>query len=262
MTNKKRQVYDEVRAATVAVCLLNSTGRLVPFGSGINIDPAGIIVTCKHVIEGALVKFDGQPKESTLPRVDNGWRHSMMLPMRDMVAVFSLVEAGKLEMGIARFEIVHGLHELDIAVGRLKPEGQLPAVPLADSDEVYEGQLVFTCGFPLGPDLQPKNPVGALFHRGIIAGIRPHYLIQPRREFLLDMSINPGNSGGPLCAEDNGQVLGVVNALIQDGRSRTGIGCAVPANLVKSLVQTVSALTEQQIEEMGTGKWPSNMPIV
>ncbi|MCH8040149.1 MAG: trypsin-like peptidase domain-containing protein [Nitrospinae bacterium] len=253
MTEKRQVIYEQVKAATVAICLHYPDDRLIPFGSGFNVDPRGVVVTCKHVIEAAQVKRDAEGAAPTFPRSTHGV-HSDLLQMHDIVAVFSLLDNGKVKLGIARFEVIHGSHNADLAVCRLRPDTPLPAAQLGNSDEVFEGQFVFTCGFPLGQDLQPKYPVGALFHRGIVAGVRPHYLVQPRREFLLDMSINPGNSGGPLCAEDNGQVVGVINARVPDKGLPTGIGCAVPANLAKPLVDTVSVLTDQQLEEMRKGK--------
>ena len=64
------------------------------------------------------------------------------------------------------------------------------------------------------------------------------------------MTINPGNSGGPLCSEANGTVVGIVNARIEEEKIPTGIGCAIPANLVTPAVDTVQGLTRDEIEGM------------
>lgn len=258
MNENRRKIYEQIKAATVAICLHSPEGRLIPFGSGINVDPSGAVVTCKHVIEDAQVQRDPEGSAPKFTRSKQGVESNTIL-MRDIVAVFSLFDKGKLELGIARFEVIHGPHDSDLAIGRLRPDTPLPAVKLGNSDEVFEGQFVFTCGFPLGSDLQPNDPVSALFHRGIISGVRPHYLERPCREFLLDMSINPGNSGGPLCSEDRGEVIGIINARVHDEGLPTGIGCAVPANLIKPFVDRVSALTGQQLEEMSKGMWPSDI---
>lgn len=193
MTEDRKKVYEQVKAATVAICLQCPDGRLIPFGSGVNVDPSGIVITCKHVIEGAQVRRDTDGNAPKFLCSEQGVQ-SGSIPMYDIVAVFSHFDSGKLELGIARFELLHGPHDSDLAAGLLRPDAPLPAAQIGNSDEVFEGQFVFTCGFPLGPDLQPNEPVGALFHRGIVSGVRPHYLVQPRRKFLLDMSINPGNS--------------------------------------------------------------------
>lgn len=254
MTDKTLNV-----SATVAICFYTADEKLIPFGSGINVDPSGIIVTCKHVIEGALVDLESKKEVLSLPRPEKG-RELSLLPMQDIVAVFSFFQNGSLEIGIARFEILHGLHDYDLAVGRLKPDTELPYLEMGDSDDIYECELVFTCGFPLGPDLQPRHPVGALFHRGIVSGIRPHAFLKPRYEFLLDMSVNPGNSGGPLCTEETGKVVGIVNALIQnDSVYNTGIGCAIPINIAQPLVKKIASLSSEHIEGIAKGIWPSNL---
>jgi S1-C subfamily serine protease len=252
MPAKRQEVYEKVKAATVAICIRCPDGRLVPFGSGVNVDPRGVVVTCKHVIERAQVERDTRGKVPKFSRSAEGVQTGSLI-MWDIVAVFSL----QFELGIASFDFIYGPQDSDLAVVRLRPDAPLPALQLGNSDEVFEGQAVFTCGFPLGSDLQPGQPVGALFHRGIVAGIRPHYLVQPRRKFLLDMSINPGNSGGPLCTEDNGHVVGIINAaIVAHEILPTGIGCAVPANLAKPHVDAVSSLTDQQLEEIREGGWP------
>lgn len=263
MEAKRNEIYVKVKAATVAICFRFPDGRLVPFGSGVNVDPRGVIVTCKHVVEGAQVDTDDKGKVlvPSFPRAAQGVQAGVLI-MRDMVAVFSLLIQDKLELGIASFDFIYGPHDSDLAVVRLRPDAPLPALQLGNSDEVFEGQVVFTCGFPFGSGLQPRQPVGALFHRGIVAGIRPHYLVKPRREFLLDMSINPGNSGGPLCNEDNGHVVGIVNATVAPEGLPTGIGCAVPSSLAKPFVDTVSSLTDQELEEIRNGKCsPKLFPI-
>ena len=259
MLENRRKAYKAVKAATVAICLHQPDGRLIPFGSGINVDPKGVVVTCKHVIEGAQVLRDSEVHRPKLPRTSQGVKSGIVL-MHDIVAVFSLFRNEVLEIGIGRFEVIHGPHDSDLAVGRLRPDTALPAVKLGNSDDVFEGQLVFTCGFPLGADLQIDEPVGALFHRGIVSGIRPHYLAQRRHQLLLDISINPGNSGGPLCSEDNGELIGIINARIQDAGLPTGIGCAVPANLIRPLVERVSMIGDDQLEGMRSGIWPFDKP--
>ena len=50
-----------------------------------------------------------------------------------------------------------------------------------------------------------------------------------------DAAINPGNSGGGLFS-DKGELIGVVNAK-QSGESIDGLGFAIPANLVKTVVE-------------------------
>jgi S1-C subfamily serine protease len=257
--NSRIDRYRSAKYATVAICLLADDESLIPFGTGVNVDPSGIVVTCKHVVEVAQARREESGKPPKLPKASQGVEYRA-LPFLDMVAVFTFEEEDNIEHGIARFVTMHGRHDLDIAVGSLKPEAPLPFLNLADSDELEEGELVFTCGFPLGPDLQPSTPSGSLFYRGIVSGIRPHHLLRPRRQIILDMSVNQGNSGGPLCSEDKEGVLGIVNARMTYEGLPTGIGMAVPSNLVKPLIDTIVKLSREDLEGISRGKWPFQAP--
>ena len=53
-------------------------------------------------------------------------------------------------------------------------------------------------------------------------------------------SLNPGSSGGPLVAL-NGTVIGITTAIASEDGGYQGIGFAVPANLVKRLVESTGA---------------------
>lgn len=251
--------YRSAKSATVAICLQADDESLIPFGSGVNVDPSGIVVTCKHVVELAQARREESGKPPKLPRATQGVEYRP-LPFLDMVAFFTFEENDNIEHGIARFVTLHGRHDLDIAVGTLKPDAPLPFLNLADSDDLQEGEFVFTCGFPLGPDLQPSTPSGSLFYRGIVSGIRPHHLLKPREQIILDMSVNEGNSGGPLRSEDREGVVGIVNARMTDEGLPTGIGIAIPSNLVKPLIDTIVKLSPEDLEDISQGKWPFQAP--
>ena len=51
-----------------------------------------------------------------------------------------------------------------------------------------------------------------------------------------DAAINPGNSGGPLL-NLQGEVIGVNSQILSETRSNSGIGFAIPSNLVKRVSQ-------------------------
>ena len=78
-------------------------------------------------------------------------------------------------------------------------------------------------GYPLA-DLLGGSPTVT---RGIVSG-------KQRDEFQTDAAINPGNSGGPL-VDPHGFVIGVNTSVIESvgGRNITGIGFAIPSNVVK-----------------------------
>jgi S1-C subfamily serine protease len=242
----KQEIYDKIKSATVAVCIRFPNGELKPFGSGINVDPRGLIITCKHVIEGAQFSLYSKGTTPPFPKPSHGMQTGQ-IHMADLVFVFSLIVNGEVELGIARPFCMTGPQDFDLAAVLLKPDEAMPAVELGNSDDVFEGQSGFTCGFPLGENLQPGAPTGPLFHRGIISGIRPHYLIKPRDRFFLDMSINPGASGSPLCEESSGLVVGIVNARV--GTDQTGIGLAVPINLIKPFADDLLQMSIEDLEK-------------
>lgn len=118
----------------------------------------------------------------------------------------------------------------DLAI--LSSNAKLPALPMANSDELRVGQSVVAIGTALGEFRQTVTS-------GIISGLgrgidasdgfanfeRIDNLIQT------DAAINPGNSGGPLL-NMNGEVIGVNVAVAQ----AENIGFALPINIVKESI--------------------------
>jgi S1-C subfamily serine protease len=219
-------------------------------GSGINVDPKGLVLTCRHVIEAAQLdagELMGDPPP--LPRSKSGWE-SGTLDLANLVVVFS-IEVGehRVVLLLCRYDFIHGSHQTDHAVIRLRPDEPLPYVSLGNSDDVNEGDRVFTCGFPFGSLLQPSKPVGSLIQQGIISAIRPHRVAERRQSFILDMTIHPGNSGGPLIDEKSCSVVGIVNSVLEMREVPIGLGFAVPVNLVKPFVETARGFSEKDWEQ-------------
>jgi len=114
----------------------------------------------------------------------------------------------------------------DVALVRIKGTlDNLPTVKLGDSDAMRVGDWVMAIGNPF--DLASSVSLGILSARAREIGASRY------DEFLqTDAAINPGNSGGPLF-NLKGEVVGI-NTAIVGGSS--GIGFAVPSNLVKKLL--------------------------
>jgi serine protease Do len=122
----------------------------------------------------------------------------------------------------------------DLAVLKVDATG-LPSVPWGDSTKLHPGQLVLAFG----------NPYGFRFTvtRGIISALnRPNPSATDRRkpgEFIqTDAAINPGNSGGPL-VDARGQVVGINTFLISPSGSFSGMGFAIPTQIVKPTVDAL-----------------------
>jgi serine protease Do len=114
----------------------------------------------------------------------------------------------------------------DVALVRLKGEVRdLPFARLGDSDALRVGDWVIAIGNPFGL----TSSVSA----GIVSARARNIEVGPYDEFLqTDAAINPGNSGGPLF-NAAGEVVGMNTAMVGGG---SGIGFAVPSNLIKGLL--------------------------
>ena len=89
-------------------------------------------------------------------------------------------------------------------------------------------------GFPFG--------IGPSVSSGIVSGMNRTFRSPEGKQQLtnliqFDAAANPGNSGGPLVTMD-GQVVGIVTAILNPSQARTfiGIGFAVPIENAASAV--------------------------
>ena len=163
-------------------------------------------------------------------------------------------------------EVVKRGRALDLALLRVVGDpGDLPTVPVGDSDALRVGELVYAIGHPWGR-------LGAVT-AGVVSGLgamrgsggpgrgrrdrrSPEGGIYPARYVHSDVALAPGNSGGPLL-NARGEVVGI-NAMVfgdlaisipsnaavswlaeaGEGRPRLGVGlvpAALPASLTASL---------------------------
>jgi serine protease Do len=159
-------------------------------GSGVLIDKSGVILTNNHVVAGGgkiVVKLhDGREFEATEVKTDPN---------------------------------------TDIAVVKIKVDGDLPAAVMGNSDEMRIGDWVLALGQPFGL----QDTVTA----GIISAKQRNVAITKHAEFLqTDAAINPGNSGGPLVNLE-GEVIGINTAISSSSGGNQGVGFAVPVNVAK-----------------------------
>jgi serine protease Do len=168
-------------------------------GSGVIISPDGYIVTNNHVIDGAVDIRVTMSNREVLPA--------------------KLVGADPLT---------------DLAVIKVNASN-LPSVPWGNSTGLRPGQTVLAFG----------NPYGYRFTvtRGIISALnRPNPDPSDRRkpgEFIqTDAAINPGNSGGAL-VDARGELIGINTFLISSSGSFSGMGFAIPSQIVQPTVETL-----------------------
>ena len=120
----------------------------------------------------------------------------------------------------------------DIAVLQLEGvNGRLPTLNIDDREEQQIGDLVLAIGNPFG--------VGQTVTNGIISALnRTETGISDSGSFIqTDAAINPGNSGGALVDMD-GDLIGINTAIFSRSGSSSGVGFAVPASMVKRVVDS------------------------
>jgi Do/DeqQ family serine protease len=106
----------------------------------------------------------------------------------------------------------------------------LSYLELRDSDDLEVGDLVLAIGDPFG--------VGQTVTSGIVSALaRTQVGISDLGFFIqTDAAINPGNSGGALVSMD-GRLAGINTAIFSQSGGSVGIGFAIPANMVASLIE-------------------------
>jgi serine protease Do len=129
-------------------------------------------------------------------------------------------------------EVVGADAATDIALIKVSA-GTLPALELGSSTTLSVGNAVVAIGNPFG--LGQTVTAGILSARGRTLDIDPYI------DFLqTDASINFGNSGGPLLSSD-GIVVGVTSAIFSPSGGSVGLGFAIPAETVSSVVAELEA---------------------
>ncbi len=135
----------------------------------------------------------------------------------------------------------------DLAV--IKIEGSnFPSVPWGDSTQLRPGQTVLAFG----------NPYGFRFTvtRGIVSALnRPNPEADARKpgEYIqTDAAINPGNSGGPL-VNARGEVVGINTFLISPSGTFSGMGFAIPTQIVQPTVAELMKTGKVEHGYMGVG---------
>jgi S1-C subfamily serine protease len=122
----------------------------------------------------------------------------------------------------------------DLAVVKVKVEKQLKPVKLGNSSGLYVGEQVLAIGNPYG--LSGTMTEGIVSQVGRSMTAPGGYLIVG--VIQTDAAINPGNSGGPLL-NVQGEVVGVNTAIRSLTGEFSGVGFAIPSNLVKKVVSSI-----------------------
>jgi S1-C subfamily serine protease len=178
-------------------------------GSGFVFDTKGDIVTNAHVVRPPLPNAQ----------------------VTDITVVFPNNTRAKAHLVAANLGA-------DLAVIRVDTRSLPPALTLADSDRLQQGQWAIAIGEPY--ELEQSVTVGVVsaFNRNEPIQTETGQTMTFKGLLQTSAPINPGNSGGPLI-DINGDVIGVNQSTLRGGAE--GIGFAIPSNTVKRVVDDMIA---------------------
>jgi 2-alkenal reductase len=171
-------------------------------GSGFVWDDKGHIVTNNHVVEGA---------QKVQVQLDAGRTYDA--------------------------RVVGTAPQYDLAVVKLEqvPPGLKP-IAIGTSKDLRIGQNAYAIGNPFG--------LTRTLTSGIVSALDRHLPTSDIREISgaiqTDAAINPGNSGGPLL-DSAGRLIGVTTAIKSPSGGSTGVGLAIPVDLVNRIVPQLIA---------------------
>jgi serine protease Do len=106
------------------------------------------------------------------------------------------------------------------------------AITFADSDKLRVGDFAIAIGNPFGLTQTVTMGIVSSVGRNDMGIVAYENFIQT------DASINPGNSGGAL-VDIEGRLIGVNTAIFSRTGTNAGIGFAVPANMARSIMDSI-----------------------
>lgn len=145
-------------------------------------------------------------------------------------------------------EVVAKDASTDIAVLKVN-EKNLPYMEFGNSDNVRLGQWVLAVGYPLTLDATVTAGIVSAKSRSL--GINRTQSASAIESFIqTDAAVNPGNSGGAL-VNTEGQLIGINSAIASPTGSYAGYSYAIPANLVKKVVNDLTKFGAVQRAYLG-----------
>ena len=168
-------------------------------GSGVVISPDGYIVTNNHVVDGAVDI-----------RVTTSNRR------------------------VLKAKLIGTDPLTDLAVLKVNAT-DLASAPWGDSKEVRPGQTVLAFGNPYGFRFTVTRGIVSAVNRANPDSTDPS---KPGAFIQTDAAINPGNSGGPL-VDARGEVVGINTFLVSPSGTFSGMGFAIPSQIVRPTVETL-----------------------
>jgi S1-C subfamily serine protease len=196
------------RAARAAEAVMNSVVRVRGYDDG---DEPGAGEQMQGVGTGVVV-------------IDNG----TILTNLHVVSGSKRVTVTFFDGSESDVELLKTYPENDLAVIRAKKiPDDLEAATLGSTSNLRPGDEVVAIGFPFG--------IGPSTSAGVVSGLDRAFRSPQGKQVMtgliqFDAAVNPGNSGGPLVTMD-GEVVGIVTALLNPTPARTFIGIGFAATI-------------------------------
>jgi Do/DeqQ family serine protease len=170
------------------------TPKRTAAGSGVIISSDGYIVTNNHVVDGA---------DELMVTLNDNKEYSARIIGADATT--------------------------DLALVKIDAKN-LPAIQIANSDDVKVGEWVLAVGNPLG--LNNTVTAGIVSAKARTTGQGVSSMIQT------DAAINQGNSGGAL-VNTNGQLIGINAMILSQTGGNIGYGFAIPTTIMNKVVDDI-----------------------
>lgn len=203
-------IYQRVSPSVVAIGIRDSIIGEISGGSGFVIDKSGHIITNFHVVDTS----EGFHSNTT-------------------------IEVNFIDGTIVSAEVIGSDPDSDLALLKVDLEAdRLVPVTFGNSDELVIGQTTLAIGSPFGQRWTLTTGIVSALGRSITGLGERRYRIGS--VIQTDAAINPGNSGGPLLNFE-GEVIGVNAQILSEERANSGVGFAIPSNLVKRIASDLLA---------------------
>jgi S1-C subfamily serine protease len=204
-------VAARVSPAVVCVTAVDRFGTCI--GSGFVIDREGHVVTNNHVA------------------------------IADPNLLVTLADEHSVPATVAGADPGSDLAVLDIDV----PADELTVAELGESASLRVGQRAIAIGNPFGLERTVTSGIISSLGRTLS---RDDSEFQIAQVIQTDAAINPGNSGGPLL-DSQGRVIGVNMAIRSESGVNSGVGFAIPVDIVRRVIPELLAYSHYRHTWLG-----------
>jgi len=219
------------------------------------VGPSVVTITSTTTVTAPAVPFDpwgfgfgfpgmgdGQPREYTRQGLGSG----VIISEDGLIVTNNHVAGDSDELQVvlpdgeeAAAKLVGTDPRSDIALIKIEVDHPLPAITMGNSDDLRVGEWVLAIGSPFAlSQTVTQGIVSFLGRDGLGLADYENYI-------QTDAAINPGNSGGALVNLD-GELVGVNTAIASRSGGYQGIGFAIPAGTVQSVVDDLLEFGEVQ----------------